>query len=84
MANAVATTAGKLPQQLLEVAMNLYQAETAGLELETPDITARKMNISPNMGNQTVSITVVLPATITQDTDGGINFDATDYLPNVA
>lgn len=84
MASSVATTASTLPQQFLETAMNLYQAETSGLALETPDIAARKVNISPNMGNSTISVTVVMPATISQDADGGISFDATDYLPNVA
>lgn len=84
MANAKVTAATKLPQQALEVATALFKAETAGLALATPDITNRRTSIAPNLASGTVTITMTLPITVTGDADGGLSFDATDYLPNVA
>ena len=84
MANAKVTAATELPQQMLEVATALFQAETDGLALPTPDITARRTSIAPNLAAGTVTITCTLPITVSGDADGGMSFDATDYLPNVA
>lgn len=84
MADAKVTVATELPQQALEVAYALSAAETAGLALATPDITARRVSITPNLTAGTVSITMTLPIVTSGDTDGGVSFDAVDYLPNVA
>lgn len=84
MAAAINTNAVKLAQQAFEIGNALYQAETLALDLPTPDITARNTFISPNLENGTVTITMVLPITVSLDADGGMSFDAVDYLPNVA
>ena len=84
MSTPKTTVGANAPQQLLEVAQYLFEQETAGLALETPDITTRRVNISPNFLQGTCSITVTLPIATSSDDDGGISFDATDYLPNVA
>lgn len=84
MANAKVTAATKLPQQALEVCTALFQAESLGLSLPTPDLTSRRTSITPNLAAGTVTITLTLPITVSGDADGGLSFDATDYLPNVA
>lgn len=84
MAASITTAATTLPQQALEVAHALFEAESAGLALATPDLTTRRVAITPNLAAGTVSITMTLPITSSGDADGGVSFDIPDYLPNVA
>ena len=81
MAAPVASDAANSEQQLLQVAGGLFSQETAELAKAEPAITNRRVTVTPNFANGTVTINATLPASVSVDADGGMSFDAVETLP---
>jgi hypothetical protein len=75
MSAAITTTATNLPAQALEVLSALQVAEAASTLVEKPN----KVDITTDVDNSEITISVTLPVTIT-GSGTGIKFTATDYL----
>lgn len=79
----VGITATNLEGYLLEVLREFQEAETAwvaeGLELDPPQSRTRRLQVSVNLLNQTVSISATLPITVL-DSPGGFGFTAQEYM----
>jgi hypothetical protein len=75
MSAAITTTATSLPAQALEVLSALQVAEAASTAIEPPN----NVDITTDVDNSQVTITVTLPVTFSAS-GTGIKFTATDYL----